>query len=135
MPTLPSQSTLVNIYNVGVTFDPATDTLSFSGDMPANKVLRIGQGINLIVFDLQTNPPVPGESPAAFVADPIVWLEGTTPPFNQPQRYNDHRFTLLVYNTVLEAVNNEHMFNLTVLYGGVTHSSDPTIINEPPGGG
>ncbi len=128
MATLPSQSTLVNIYNIVVTFDPTgPGSFTFSAPMPADKKLRIGQGINLIVFDLVT----PG---ATWMPDPIAWLDGTTPPFNQPQRYNEKRFTLLVYNTVLEAVNNEHMFNMSVLYDGVVHTSDPTIINDPPTG-
>lgn len=131
--TLPTQSTLVSIYNVIVTFDPGTGEVGFGGDMPADRELHVGQGVNLFVFDLQTE----GEPKAIFPLDPLDWLEGTNPPFAQGQRFNDHRYTLVVYNTALEAVNNEHMFNVTVLYNNVPYSSDPdpTIINEPPGGG
>jgi hypothetical protein len=131
--TLPTQSTLVSIYNVIVTFDPGTGEVGFGGDMPADRRVRIGQGINLFVFDLQT----PGEPKAVFPASPLVWLDATSPPFAQGQRFNDHRYTLVVYNTALEAVNNEHLFNVAVVFEGVIHSSnpDPTIINEPPGGG
>lgn len=132
MATLPSQSTLVSVYNIVVTFNPANGGgFTFSPPMPADKRLHIGQGISFIVFDLVT----PGEAQAVWMPDPISWLEGTTPPFNQPQRFNDKRFTLLVYNTVLEAVDNEHLFNLSVMYNGVVHTSDPTIINDPPGTG
>lgn len=135
MATPPSQITSVNIYNIDVVFDPSTG-LSFGGDMPADHMLSLGQGINLIVFDLTTNPPpVPGGDVAVFLAEPMQWLGGTSPPFAQAQRYNDHRFTLVIFNTVLEAVNNEHTFNVVVWYGNTTFSSDPTIINEPPGGG
>lgn len=133
--TQPSQSTMVSIYNVVVTFDPVTNQLNFGGDMPVDRQLHVGQGVNLIVFDLQTTGEPPVDPQAVFVADPIEWIDQSRLPFAQGQRFNDRRYTLVVYNTALESVNNAHQFNVAVEWGGVVHRSDPTIINEPPGGG
>ena len=133
--TLPRQSTLVSIYDVVVTFDPVTNSLTFGGDMPADRQLYIGQGVNLIVFNLQTSGVPPTDPQAVFVADPIEWIDQSRLPFAQGQRFNDQRYTLVVYNTALESLNNTHQFNVAVEWGGVVHRSDPTIINEPPGGG
>lgn len=117
----------VGFYVVPVHLDTETGTITFQ-DLPAN----VPPGIQMIVFDLRR------PSEAEFAGSPIGWLgmggsaEAQLDLF-QVNRFNARRFTLVIYNSVIEAVDNEVRFYVAVVYQGRIYTSDPTIILDPPG--
>lgn len=146
-PPPPIRDTTTHVYQIDVTFDPVTKLLSWGGAMDnTTKVLHVAQGVQLIVFSLQPVNGGIGPQPQ-FPAYPIEWLGGPGGPMLAPpatfhaQWFNTNRFTLVDYNSTLwegEGVTpagDEHVFNVVVVWEGNTYGSDPTIINDPPGGG
>ena len=125
-------------FNPAPPITPASITIS---PMNEERTIPIEQGITFLVFHLET---APSESPlqAHFPTYPIEWFVnepgGGTRTVPQPesfqvQLYNEHRCTIVAYNSALLAENNEHPFNVLVFYDGHTYGTDPTIINLPPG--
>jgi hypothetical protein len=143
-------STMVNIYQVTVTFDAGNlvSPFSFGGDM-INLVLPISPGINLIQLTLTTTNN-PSNLQAAFTRTavtnfPIQFnFSASFPPRTEvtwPMNYapniwyDDTHCTLVAINTNNSSTPDGHQFIVTVSYDGRTHTSgDPTIINEPPAG-
>jgi hypothetical protein len=120
--------------------DPDQKLALLSDDFQIDTILNkhslsIAQGINVIVFDLMTLPGGTAD-PAEFVPDPITWLDPTTgDPVPKPetfivQKFMPNHLNLIDFNTV--KVQNQHPFNINVLYDSVVYSSDPIIVNEPP---
>jgi hypothetical protein len=74
---------------------------------------------------------------AVFPTNPIQWVQDgkplVQPPIFQTQRLSDRNATIQVINTVLE--EETHDFFVIVQVGTRFFGADPTIVNQPPGGG
>jgi hypothetical protein len=75
--------------------------------------------------------------PAAFASAPLTWFDPNDPNVVIPQpavflvqSFWPGHLTLVDFNTVKQ--ENEHPFDINVVYNDVTYSSDPVIVNEPP---
>lgn len=129
------QRAMVNIYQVGVTFDASNKEIRFDGDM-ANREIGIPQGIHMIHFKLSTENGKDGLA-ASFPSYPIQWLNEEGGTNLQPQCYLGQWFapdqcSLVVFNAA--GFETRHVFNVVVAYDQKVYGSDPTIINEPPVG-
>jgi hypothetical protein len=123
------QSSMVNIYKVGVRFNGTEKTFDFhGGDMlhDANGYhLTIPPGIHAIVFTLETTDST---DTASFLEQPVLW---TVPDAILSSTSDAARCSLVVVNL------NDHVqrygFKLIVSFGDKVYwSHDPTIINDPP---
>ena len=147
----------LNLLRIQVTFNPdnigsldpeENPLFTFSGDIEGTNI-PIPSGIAMIVFNLDTAPTtiLPAPAPAVFQTSPIQWFEtaeggsSTNNPTLLPgmfmfQRIGDTTVTLLDFNSNQseELVNTNHWFHIVVVYNTFTYGSDPTIINQPPGG-
>ena len=117
----------VATYNIDVTFDEERNVQL--GGLPTDHVLRIGNGVGVILFSLGV-----GEEEVVFPSYPIVWTEAGVP-VSQPDcfqvyRVSDDLCAVIDYNFELGTFG----FQVLVSDGGTIKSGDPTIINEPPGG-
>lgn len=145
--------TMVNIYQVNVSFNALTFVFTYSGDMVylnGQPTLTVSSGIHLINFTLETTNSATGAA-ASFVSIsefspfPIDFTAEVSPrtgvvsPVNYvPNIWRNDTYCSLV------AMNLNHIPNLAdprpfvvkVTYDGTEHtSSDPTIINDPPAQG
>jgi hypothetical protein len=127
-------SVMVNMLNIGVTFDPTGESFSFTGDI-TDKTISIEQGISMVAFTLSTTEG--SEFEASFQSSPFQWFEsdGRTPML-PPSSYLVQWFrpkycAITCFN--VDAFQNEFTFNIVVVYNGKTHGTDPVIVNLPPG--
>ena len=126
------QSTMVNIYEVGVSFDGTDKRFHFTGDMEFNGLghpqLKIPPGIHAIVFTLIPDPS--NTSVASFIENPVVWKDPETLLYSTS---DESRCSLVVVS--LESRICSHGFKMIVSYDDQLYEShDPTIINDPPVG-
>jgi hypothetical protein len=128
------QSVMVNMLSVGVQYNPADNTFTFSGPDIVNREITVEQGISMIGFSLTTAQG--SEFDALFQSDPIQWFEedGVTP-MVQPSTYLVQWFrpkycTITCFNA--DEFMNIHNFNIVIAYNGQTFGTDPVIVNQPP---
>lgn len=120
----------MNPYEVRVTFHADDRSVSVSSS-PAFPI-AVSQGISLFTFTLDPS------SGAEFPGIPIHWMkDGQAAPLPSSflmHWHDEHHFALWDFNS--SAFRVEHRFVVSVFYNGQFYSSpDPTIINDPPGGG
>lgn len=119
----------VYMFNVQVTFDAETRSLSMGGeDFP----LSVPQGIGIISFELTTING--GDTQASFNSNPIQWFASGSPIASPGaflvQWFRPRHFSVIDFNSTIE--EQPHPFNVVVSYEGKTYGSDPVIVNEPP---
>lgn len=121
----------MNPYEVTVSFDAESKLVSVSSS-PAFPI-KVSQGISLFTFTLDTS------SDAEFPGIPIQWLPKDGQAAALPSSFMMHwhdaqHFALWDFNS--SPAGAHHHFVVSVFYNGQFYSSpDPTIINDPPGGG
>ena len=128
----------LQIYRINVTLNtnPPEPVVELSGNDLVNGEIRIQQGMAMIVFVLES--PQTG---VQFPTYPIEWLEtdgvqDTAQPGSfLVQRLGADRCLVVDFNAAPGPDVVRHKFNVLVTFSGSTYGSDPTIINDPPGGG
>ncbi|HSF43744.1 MAG TPA: hypothetical protein VLT87_28380 [Thermoanaerobaculia bacterium] len=128
----------VQILAIKVNVDSASTppTIQLSGDISDGEI-RMPQGINIIIFILED---LLGE--AEFPTYPIEWLKkNDVKDTDQPRSFlverMDARHCMIVDFNCHPGPDQpmSYKFNILATIGGKTYGTDPTIINEPPGGG
>lgn len=123
------------LYDIQVHFDPASETITFSGDVThqdGQALIEVDSHLALVRLTLQ---PISGDTkPSSLTLDPIVWVDRSgvrvpEPSCLETQLDTSRALTLIDCNTT--SGEQRYGFRLSLLYDGNTYSSsDPTIINK-----
>lgn len=135
------QSATVNIYEIGVIFDTDVQLFAFAGDVlplpEGGAEIVLPPGVHVLNFTLTSVGGQATDRPAKFLQYPLQWANGDTvlgTPSSPTSWFNDFQCSAVVFNTLVSP--RRAGLRLSVTWRDTLYTStDPTIINEPGGGG